>query len=219
MRYKTKIILKNLLGEVNIGHRARRDHFFKEVKSLNIGKEILDAGCGTGEYILELRNKYPNSIFEGIELSSEKTIQLTNQIKHFKNVKIIHGSLTDFSVRERYDFIYCIDVLEHIKEDKKAITNLCVALKPSGTLYIHVPAKNQKKFFKRFKNYMQHDHVRNGYESKEIVNYLRQNGLQIVKIKFTMGLMVSFVWGLQKYFEIIISRRLGQIICYPFNSD
>ena len=89
--------------------------------------KILDAGCGTGEYILALSKYYPSSIIEELELSLEKTTQLTHRVEHINNVKIIHGSLTGFLVRECYDLVYCIDVLEYVEEDLKALRNLCAA--------------------------------------------------------------------------------------------
>jgi SAM-dependent methyltransferase len=211
-----KRFVKFFLGEVNVGKRARLGHFLKEIKKYDLEKStILDAGCGDGEYVLILRKQYPKSIFEGIEFSLEKVIKLTNRIRHFENVKIIHDSLVDFSVSEKYDFVYCIDVLEHIKEDKKVLKNLCAALKFSGILYIHVPKKIQNGFFKRFKDYLQDDHVRKGYELEELIYSLRENGLQILKAKFTMGRLVTFVWEIQKYIEDILSRRLSQLLCYP----
>jgi ubiquinone/menaquinone biosynthesis C-methylase UbiE len=37
------------------------------------------------------------------------------------------------------DIVFCLHVLEHVRHDKKAIGELCRALKPGGIAYIMVP--------------------------------------------------------------------------------
>jgi SAM-dependent methyltransferase len=44
--------------------------------------------------------------------------------------------------KEEFDFIYSLNVLEHIKEDQKAVADLARALRPGGRLLVFVPAFN-----------------------------------------------------------------------------
>lgn len=69
---------------------------------------------------------------------------------------------------KRFDYIFCIHVLEHIPDDLKAMRELYRVLKPGGIAYLCVPLK--KTFhedlmitdpMERTRLYGQHDHVRN----------------------------------------------------------
>lgn len=68
----------------------------------------------------------------------------------------------------KFDYIFCIHVLEHIPDDIKAMQELYRVLNPGGTAYLCVPLR--KEFSEdlsvtdpedRTRLYGQHDHVRN----------------------------------------------------------
>jgi len=50
-----------------------------------------------------------------------------------------------------FDIIICNHVLEHVKDDRKAMYELCKVLKPKGIAILQVPiSKHNKKTFEDF---------------------------------------------------------------------
>jgi len=106
------------------------------------GRRVLDAGCGTGRLTLELlRNGY-----EVVAVDHEEDmVELTNNsvakdgFKQRVAMKISLENLDQLSSDE-FDEIFCCDVIEHVKDDRRALSQLRDLLKPNGRLIITVPA-------------------------------------------------------------------------------
>ncbi|WP_342679609.1 class I SAM-dependent methyltransferase [Methanofollis sp. UBA420] len=108
-----------------------------------IGKSILDAGCGTGDMTLHLLNA-------GYDVTaidySEELVTITQKTIESKNYKAEVCQLDLCNARclghNRYDTIVCLDVIEHVEDDKRALQNIYYTLKKGGNLIISVPACN-----------------------------------------------------------------------------
>lgn len=214
---------KRILVNIDIGPRVRKAHFLKLINKINISnKVILDAGCGVGEYMFDIIRKYPIKEIVGVEIQEKKVRYINKKIaalKNYNNIRVICGNLAQNRLQlNKFDFCYCIDVLEHILKDRQAITNIFYSLRDGGLFVIHVPNLKPKRFFKEFKNYHQDNHVRNGYEIKILINLLENSGFKIVNSRFTSGKLVELTWEIEKKIEKKLSRRLSQILCYPFTA-
>lgn len=86
----------------------------------------------------------------------------------------------------KFDYIFCFHVLEHIPEDIKAIKELYRVLKPGGTAYLAVPLGS--KFLEdlsitdpqeRIRLYLQEDHVRL-YNIETLTKRLEDVGFTVV---------------------------------------
>ena len=81
--YYVKEALKRILGNIDVGQRARKGYFLKEINKFDLSnKLILDAGCGVGEYMFEIIRRYPVRELVGVEIQKKKltlsTKDLTN---------------------------------------------------------------------------------------------------------------------------------------------
>jgi len=99
----------------------------KHVLNYNI-KSILDYGCGPGLFL----KKLPKDILKtGIDFNTKEIGE--------KNLKIIKSGLLDFSMKEKFDAITCVQVLEHLREPAKHIEKILGLLDNNGFLFISVP--------------------------------------------------------------------------------
>jgi SAM-dependent methyltransferase len=85
-------------------------------KHINIqdGK-IVDIGCGTGEYLLALENKYPNLVITGFD-GSEPMIKIANGLieLHKSSVRIKHCQFKDINTSA--DCVISTNTLHHLHD-------------------------------------------------------------------------------------------------------
>src|SRR5687768_12294405 len=99
--------------------------------------EILEVGCGIGNF-----TKLIPSFGKVIALDVED--DYINKVKGMvKEVKVGKGDIEKgvyfFDGGSKFDSIICLNVLEHIKDDKKALENIYKLLKDGGKLVLLVP--------------------------------------------------------------------------------
>jgi cyclopropane fatty-acyl-phospholipid synthase-like methyltransferase len=112
----------------------------REVKK---GK-LLEIGCGAGDLCVTL-HKMGYDV-NGID-SSEGAIQLCQQLyKHICRTGTINFACKSiYDVRDTFDTIFMFEVLEHIKDDRAALSRVHDLLRPSGEILLSVPA-HEKSF-------------------------------------------------------------------------
>jgi len=80
---------------------------------------VLDAGCGTGNYIQPLRDMGVRSI-RGLDLNRGMLAQCKAKMKGAEGVELVHGSILELdSEREsQFDFVMSNLVLQHLDDDE-----------------------------------------------------------------------------------------------------
>jgi len=105
--------------------------YSKRLKNKNI---ILDAGCGTGSNITFF-SQFGTTY--GIDISSTATKFC--RMRGIKNV--LTGDVSKLPYKNSFfDIVSCMDVLEHIENERKAIKEIFRVLKPGGVFILTVPA-------------------------------------------------------------------------------
>ena len=123
------------LEETNWWFVARRDLIADYLDSFDRGMSILDVGCSGGLLIERLRSMGFSDV-AGIDISQAAVTRARK--RGLLDVKVMDASKLVF--RKKFDIIIASDVLEHIKDDRKAISAWYRALKKGGTLILLVPA-------------------------------------------------------------------------------
>lgn len=122
------------------------------------GKELLEAACGTGEYLKYLKNYYN---CQGFDLKAAMLKVCKNKVK---GVKVFQADMINFKVSKKYDVIICmfssIAYLKTYNNLEKAIKNFEKYLKPGGIIIIEP--------FVRKKDYNKGSVFINKYEDKDI---------------------------------------------------
>jgi 2-polyprenyl-3-methyl-5-hydroxy-6-metoxy-1,4-benzoquinol methylase len=192
---------------INIRKNERNDfrwqNLRKIIKKCIAGKQILDAGCGTGHLTIDLLkagyevtaiDSSPELIGLLRETIKNEKLHLTTFITDIRNLNgLIH---------EKFDTIVCLDVIEHIDTDEIVLKNFRELLKSEGTLIISVPAV---KYL-----YGQRDkdvgHFRR-YDKAELTDTVKKAGFAIVDVRY---------WNLIGVIPFFVSEK---IFHKPLNED
>ncbi len=111
------------------------------------GAEVLDLGCGSGEFLALARDRGCQVV--GLEPGNSYAEYA--QQKHSLNVHIASWDKIEFP-RESFDVITAHHVLEHLRNPVGAVNSITNWLKTGGIVYLSVPnmLPNQKPSFERF---------------------------------------------------------------------
>ena len=162
-----------------------------EVISLLDGRNILDVGSGIGTFIKIFSEK--GYTVTAIDMS-QQCLDMAKKLD-LKNVRLIKDDICNPKrLKGKYDSVVALDILEHIKDERKALNQMKKFLKPSGSLIISVPA------FPTL--YSLHDkkigHYRR-YRKKRIVALLEKQGFKIEK---------TLYWNLPGFFGWLLTFKL-----------
>ena len=195
----------SMFGIPEIGFQERFNFFQRCIKNLD-GKVFIDAGCGNGAYSRFIVKKYPQSKIIAFDFE-KKLVSLAKELTNQKRINFFTHDLTKKNTQllKKADIVWSLDVLEHIKDYKKAVKNLASMVKKNGYLIIHVPLINQRRWFSYFKHWTHETHEREGFQKKEITDLLK--GFKIIKEINTFGALGSFIWEL----NIILFKHLPPV--------
>jgi SAM-dependent methyltransferase len=178
-------------------------------------ENILDAGCGNCSYAIKLAKDHPNIKIKALD------IEECFLNSHLKNLTFERKDLLSLEDRAQYDFIYSIDVLEHVPSNLEAIEKLYLALKQNGYLLIHMPGKFEKwflpnKLFSDFKTKLKNEHIGEHYSLEELKGLLIERKFQIILALRTFG----FLGKISQEIDILLSRNIYanilRILLMPF---
>jgi len=102
-----------------------------------VNKQVLDAGCGTGEYSSWFASHGAN--VTGIDLSEASLREASNYVESrgLKNVQFQRRSVLKTDLPDaKYDLVYCTGVLHHTADPFAGFVELCRVLRPGGKILI-----------------------------------------------------------------------------------
>jgi SAM-dependent methyltransferase len=102
------------------------------------GRRILDAGCGTGQRLLAVAQRYPKAHFVGLDMTAA-SIAVAEALSHrhgIRNVEFYRSELLDFSPGLTFDVILSIGVVHHLENPIRGIQFLTSLLSESGVLIL-----------------------------------------------------------------------------------
>ncbi len=124
-------------------HEYRESLMLKLLRAnLQSGSLVLDAGCGSGSLLFKLGRF--DCMVHGIEQSNEFVEMLRSRVKasglsHIGHIR--HGSVVDIPYPDKtFDVIVSGEVLEHVRDDIRAVMEFYRVLRPGGVCVVSVPA-------------------------------------------------------------------------------
>lgn len=199
-------------------------HIHKELrifeKTAPMKADILDAGSGFGQYSWYMAHRHPEWNIFGVDVKEE---QVADCNKFFseqgkKNVHFEVADLTRFCKPAGFDFALSVDVMEHILEDVQVFKNINASLRENGMLLISTPSDQGGSDAESSEDgSFIGEHVRNGYNIKEIEDKLKTAGFSKVEARYSYGVPGHIAWVLSmKYPMKILSVSKALIILLPF---
>jgi len=169
---------------------------------------ILDLGCGSAVFSCLLAER-GHKIF-AID-PSQKMIDLAQKRKKIKKIdnkslEIVKMGTKDLNkIKQKFDVILILDVLEHIKNDWEVLLGLKKILKKRGILIITVPA-HPTLYGERDKEM---GHFRR-YSKKMLKRLIQNTGYKLKKMRYwnLLGFIVYY------YNEKITHKRINEKIRY-----
>jgi SAM-dependent methyltransferase len=172
-------------------------------------RNALDAGCGPGLFSFFVAERFPEAHLTGYDISSTD-IETCNQSKIQKkidNVTFKTLNLREFDERERYDFIFSIDVLEHIRGNLAVLRNIYNALEPGGIFYLAMPYEPghryllPHRFIKNYVDWAKKEHIGEQYSLTTISAILSELGFDVFDSRYTFGFWGKLAWELDMLTE------------------
>jgi ubiquinone biosynthesis O-methyltransferase len=164
-------------------------------KYLKKDYSVLDIGSGAGTLALYAANKKCKVL--GIDISKDAVKAANESVKnmHLKNIRFEVVDFPNKVPKGRFDFIIFTEVIEHIKDDNKAVKEIAKMLNKNGILFLSTPSKNAplhkmgltKKFDKRV------GHLRR-YSIDELESMLSKNNLKIIQTVKVEGILRNFLF-------------------------
>jgi|TARA_B110000881_G_scaffold211839_1_gene220858 cyclopropane fatty-acyl-phospholipid synthase-like methyltransferase len=150
---------------------------------------VLEVGAGCGSFTRNYINQKIHSITL-TELDDKNILDLKKSFASNSRVRITKNSI--YNIKQKFDTIIYLHVLEHIKNDKEEIEEASKKLNQNGTLIIMVPAHQ--------KIYSNLDKAVGHFRRYEKEFFKRDfNQLKIFNIKF-LDSMGYFLYYLNKLF-------------------
>lgn len=145
--------------------------FKRRVKSIVQGLEIkdqdriLDCGCGEGFY-LKVISELCRCQLCGFDCNEENLYRARQELDS-SHAQLTLGDIYKLPYHDgEFDKIILSEVLEHLPDDVKALSEIKRILKPGGILFVTVPNSNYPFFWDPINKILEtifHTHIKNGF--------------------------------------------------------
>ena len=197
-----------------------------DYRLLNIGKgeRVLDAGCGEGRHSFEAC-KVEGSYVCALDLSHEDLRKVRYVLGCMDEGNetggcwtVMKGDVLNLPFRDgSFDKIICSEVLEHVANDNRGISELVRVLKVGGIMAVTVPTYLSESIYWTLSEYYHNNpggHIRK-YEAQQLVAALRRNNLRIFALRWEHAFHTIY-WFLRCAFGLKNEKAFIPALYYSF---
>lgn len=178
--------------------------------NLKPGMRVLDVGCGGGRHIRQTR-LMPGVVGVAVDLGEDEVRETARMLRELSDTPVEWGgtvpgagpwmsaraSVYDLPFADgSFDCVIISEVLEHLHEDDRALTEISRVLKAGGVLAASVPREGPEAvcwaLSKKYRN-TPGGHVRI-YRRKKLKQKLTEHGYQVYASHFAHGLHSPYWW-------------------------
>lgn len=214
-----KLIYK-VFGYTSIGNWARANVFIDRLKLLPMKdfKKIMDLGAGLGEFTFMMAEAHPDKQITALEIAPDRIALLQEVVakQKYKNVTVFPDYIANHKDDNSYDFIFSIDVFEHILKEQMPFEEAYRKLKPGGYLMVKMPNVTQiaifpNSWFEEHNKWLEDEHIGQVYNLDQLVDRFKQAGFTIEHASYSDGWVSRLGWEIS-YF----SAKGGSVVQLAF---
>jgi SAM-dependent methyltransferase len=197
-------------------------NLIKKYLKKDVPISFYDAGAGFCQYSYFILKKYPQSRVLTVDLKDDYMRSFKNYAETYLtgSVTIKQADLQEFVPDSKFDLAIAVDILEHIEDDVSVLKNIYSSLNNSGFLLISTPSNfDEAAAFTE-------EHVRPGYDKRELEEKLKLSGYEIVESIYSYGKFGKLAWriGMKTPMQLAGKGIFGMfcsafwmLITYPLN--
>jgi SAM-dependent methyltransferase len=177
------------LGRETLADLTQATNYNSHLKRLiqanyEVGERVLDFGAGNGHFLNLISDR--KGVFTAIEPDS----QLKDQIRNSGLAHVIEPENVPVGM---VDFLYTLNVLEHIQDDEGTLERFNLWLRQGGTLFVYVPALPH--LYSKFDASI--GHFRR-YKKRELLEKVERAGFRVKMVRFLdpVGYFVALIYRL-----------------------
>jgi SAM-dependent methyltransferase len=148
---------------------------------------IADVGCSTGHLLEDLRQRWPAAELIGVDLIAAGLVKAHAAVP---SARLLHADACALPIADAsVDAVVSANLLEHIPDDRRAVSEITRILRPGGRAAIVVPAgPGTYDYYDRFLG-----HERR-YARHELANKCRDAGLEVIQDGYVASLLYPAFW-------------------------
>lgn len=194
-KQRAKQFVRRTIGEPYVGKRIKLRRLSPIMRTLPVPASILDAGAEDATFVYWLADRYPRAQVTAVDID-EAAVAACVAARPARYDGRVHFRASYFAdlEPESFDLVTAFDVLEHIVEDLDAARDLWRALRPGGTILVHVPRDRWLERNGTVHQLPDHEawrinpgHVRQGYSPEGMRSLLTQAGFEVRDVQTWIG--------------------------------
>jgi SAM-dependent methyltransferase len=199
-------IFHKVFGYTNVGNYARSRVFMRILEQLSFENwtKILDLGCGYGEYSVLMADLVPNAQITALDIDAERCTNVQTMLKKANmddRIHVINQNIETTSAWPQYDFVFSVDVFEHIPEAEMPFAGVFERLRPGGYFLVKIPNKIQRtifpeRWFEEHQHWLEEEHVGQVYDLAGLKGRFEREGFEVITAEATDGLVSRLAWEL-----------------------
>jgi len=156
---------------------------------------VLEVGCGAGRYLRALHQERPELELVGADVS-RRALGLLSEASPDIESRLAEGDTLPAAPGE-FDLVLAIDVLEHVSDPDRMLSEIHRVLAPGGVFHLHVPCEadprslwrwlpgqsGERGLKRRFGGHIQ------TYRRDEILRRLRASGFEVIRVRNSLHVL------------------------------
>ena len=171
------------------------------VRDLPSGYRVLEVGCGTGNTLRILERTCRNGIVVGSDPFEEGLRIARRRVA----CELVQSTVEDLRIEGAFDLICAFDVLEHVSDDVRALTELRHRLHRTGAVLLTVPADQRL-----WSHVDEAAHHYRRYSEEQLQLVLERAGYRVTYLTPFMSLLYPLIW---------VARRAARPQSGPVSRD